>query len=244
MRYIYNGRELYHGFGSWVNHKYLDKIKIGDSWRYIYDKINPKKENQETITGSKHGNSPKDDKLIKIHRQELKDPNYYAKKNWDEAKSKRQSENTSANLKFFKEPFRMATIVKESGYKKDKQKTKAENQEAYDKEKKYVEDVVKSASKRASNVFDNIRKSVDSKKDYKINKFSDAVLSLGEKALATYYSHQAVKTYVKTKKQLTRPTNSSLGDIAREDWQKKQYEKEHPKKQTVGLFSAKRKVPK
>jgi hypothetical protein len=228
MRCIYRGNELYHGFGSWANHKYLDKIKIGNTWRYIYD--------QTPFTGAKK--TPKDAKLEKQHKKELQDPHYYAKKNWNEAKSKRLSENTSLNMKYFKEPFRMANIVKDSGYTKNKNKTKTENREAYDKETKTVEAVVRSANKRASDVFDNIRKSVDLKRDYQINKFSDAVLNLGEKALSVYYSHQAVNKYKKTKKKLTRPTNPSLGDIAREDWKKRQYNKTHPKQKSVGLFDA------
>lgn len=233
MRYTYNGRELYHGFGSWVNHKYLDKIKIGNNWRYIYD--------QSQLIGSKK--TPKDAKLEKKHKQELQDPNYYAKKNWNESKSKRLSENTSFNMKFFKEPFRMADIVKSSGYTKDKKKTSAENKEAYEKEKKTVEAVVRNANKRASDTFDNIRKFVDAKRDYKLNKFSDTILNIGEKALAMYYSHKAVRTYTTVKKKLTRKTNSSLGDVAREDWKKRQYEKAHPKKKSVGLFSVERLIP-
>lgn len=36
MRVVYYGHELYHG-SEWHNHAYIDKIRIGDTWKYFYN---------------------------------------------------------------------------------------------------------------------------------------------------------------------------------------------------------------
>lgn len=160
-----------------------------------------------------YADDPKTQKLKKIHMLTLKDPLYYQKKNWTDNNTSRLNRNILNNISDFNNPFTKGKLLKSAGFTRtgnSYKDTKESNQIMSD-----IKSITTAQAKKANETFKKVRKLVDLNKDYKLNKITDKILSIGESFLSKYLTAKSVDTYTKIRKNLTHGPNSSLGDVGR-----------------------------
>jgi len=160
-----------------------------------------------------YAEDPKTQKLKKTRMLKLKDPLYYQKKGWTDDNISRLNTNILNNISDFHNPFTKGALLTSAGFKRTGQYYK-DKQES-DKIMSDIKSVTIAQTKKANETFKKVRKLVDLNKDYKLNKITDKILSIGESILSKYLTAKAVDTYTKTRKKLTHGPNASLGDIGR-----------------------------
>lgn len=160
-----------------------------------------------------YADDPKTQKLKKTRMLKLKDPLYYQKKDWADENDSRLTRNILNNISDFHNPFTKGSLLKSAGFKKTGHYFK-DNKES-DKIMSDIKSITVTQSKKANETFKKVRKLVDLNKDYKLNKITDKILSIGESFLSKYLTAKSVDTYTKIRKNLTHGPNSSLGDVGR-----------------------------
>lgn len=181
-----------------------------------------------------YADDPKTQKLKKTRMLKLKDPLYYQKKNWEDDNTIRRNINALSNIDDFYNPFTKGKLLKSAGFKKTGNLYKDTKES--DKIMSDIKSIATIQAKKANETFKKVRKFVDLNKDYKLNKITDKILSIGESFLSKYLTAKAVNSYTKTRKKLDHGPNSSLGDIGRKiklkapmDWYRYQKEKTQKK---------------